>query len=532
MIKDLVSIVVPTYNDAHYLEDFFSDLLNQTYTLFEVLIVNDGSTDNTEEIAKKYCEKDSRFKLFTKKNGGTGSALNLGFSKAQGEFGTWISSDDRKEPTMVEDLVSFLKNNRDIEFVTSAFHSDYVNRDLRAFIPDDLNYKGYRRGYFGTESENCTNKSLKVDEWIDINYEQCYQGINFMFTMNLKNKCGDYLEIPGEDYYMTAKMGLVSRVGYIDKVLGTHKDPPDALSNIDRSCVAEANVLTRKLILEKHVPWELKNIPKIAHFYWGSDKMSYLRFMTIKSFKLLNPDWSVYLYVPKNVTKEITWDDDFHRSDSTDYKGSDDFFPEIKKMPVKIISCNFPNHVNNLGEAQKSDYLRWRVLYQDGGFWCDMDIVHTKPLNKIYFNKGSFANLDCTVSYSEVYGHQIGFFFTRPKNPLFKELVVSSGLKQANKYQDLGCYLLNNIGPTKEINEKFDIFVLNVNQRVFYHLDHTKIDKIFEFDSFDQLPEETIGIHWYGGSEMAQKYNNLLKKNTLKDYNNTITQAILSLENL
>ena len=117
MIKDLVSIIIPTYNDAHYLEKCLDDLLEQTYTFFEVLIINDGSTDNTEEVVNKYCKKDSRFKLFSKSNGGTGSALNLGFENAKGEFGTWISSDDRKEPNMIEELVTFLKNNRDIEFV-------------------------------------------------------------------------------------------------------------------------------------------------------------------------------------------------------------------------------------------------------------------------------------------------------------------------------------------------------------------------------------------------------------------------------
>ena len=144
MVKDLISIVIPTYNDAHYLKDCLDDLLKQTYKEFEVLIVNDGSTDNTEEIASSYCEKDSRFKLFTKNNGGTGSALNYGFEKAQGEFGTWISSDDRKTEVFLEVLVTCLKQNRDVEFVVSAFFSEFLNKNVRAIVSDPFSPKLYK----------------------------------------------------------------------------------------------------------------------------------------------------------------------------------------------------------------------------------------------------------------------------------------------------------------------------------------------------------------------------------------------------
>lgn len=531
MIKDLITVVVPTYNDAHYLKDCLDDLLKQTYNNFEAIIVNDGSTDNTEEIIQEYRKKDSRFILINKENGGTGTALNLGFKNAKGEFGTWVSSDDRKEIDFLETLVNFLKQNRDIEFVTSAFYSEHVGKNLRAFIPDELSLKGYRRGFFGVEHGECSGQSFKVDEWIDINLEQCYQGVNFMFTMNLKNKCGDYIEIPGEDYHMTAKMGLNSRVGYIDKVLGTHKDPIDSLSNMNRACVAQANFLTRKLILDNHVSWKLKNIPKVAHFYWGSKKMSYLRFMTLKTFKALNPDWSVILYVPKTSCDNITWYDKSHRSDSADYMSEEDYFARVKELPIKIKYVNFPEKINNLGEAQKSDYLRWRILYDNGGVWSDMDIIYVKPMNQIYLNENSYSNTDGTVSFHKEHSHQIGFFLTSPKNSLFKELTILTSLKETPKfYQDFGCYLLNSIGEPKIINDKFSLDLINLDGDVIYFFDHKNLDKIFEKNYSKELTSKTIGIHWYGGAEISQKYNNLLKENNLTDYNSTITQAILNLE--
>ena len=92
--KGLVSIIVPTYNDALYLRESLDDIINQTYENIEVILVNDGSTDNTEEILIEYCDKYDTFHYYNKENGGTGDALNLGFEKARGEFLTWFSSDE------------------------------------------------------------------------------------------------------------------------------------------------------------------------------------------------------------------------------------------------------------------------------------------------------------------------------------------------------------------------------------------------------------------------------------------------------
>ena len=117
MQKDLITVVMPTYNDEKYIRRAIDDILKQTYSNFEMLIVNDGSTDNTAQILKEYSEKDNRIKVFHKENGGTGSALNHGFKHANGEFGTWVSSDDYKEPDYLEQLVTLLKDNRDVEFV-------------------------------------------------------------------------------------------------------------------------------------------------------------------------------------------------------------------------------------------------------------------------------------------------------------------------------------------------------------------------------------------------------------------------------
>lgn len=536
MIKDLISVVIPTYNDAHYLKDCLNDLLEQTYTNFEVLIVNDGSTDNTVKIVEEYSKKDQRFKLFTKQNGGTGSALNYGFDRAEGEFGTWISSDDRKNKDYLEVLVNCLKQNRDVEFAVSAFFSEYLNKNVRAVVSDPLSPKSYKAlnviHLLKPENDYDDEKPFIIDEWVDLNYFACHLGVNFMFTMRLQRECGKYLEMPGEDYHMAVLMGTKTRVAYINKVLGRHNSPPDALSNINRACVAEANVITRTMILDKYMAWHMKNIPKVAHFYWGSKKMSFMRYMTLYSFKKMNPDWSVKLYIPKEVTIEKTWSDDFHQVDTVDYKSEYDYFEKVKELPIKIVSVDFPENIKKLGEAQKSDYLRWRLLYQEGGLWSDMDIIYIRPMKKAYFNNEMFYELDNTLSIlPNNTSHQIGFYLSTPKNLMFKELCyLSSGKNNINYYQDLGCELLNkHLGTKENIESKFNLKTINVDQSVFYKFDHTKLDKLYYMDIFYEellADEKVLGIHWYGGSPLSQECNNKLNDKSCGTINNTIDSAI------
>ncbi|MBS9768166.1 MAG: glycosyltransferase family 2 protein [Flavobacteriaceae bacterium] len=94
-MKNLISIIVPCYNQAQYLDECLQSVLEQTYTNWECIIINDGSPDNTEEVAKKWSEKDNRFKYFYKENGGLSSARNAGIKIAQGEWILPFDADDR-----------------------------------------------------------------------------------------------------------------------------------------------------------------------------------------------------------------------------------------------------------------------------------------------------------------------------------------------------------------------------------------------------------------------------------------------------
>lgn len=90
-----VSIVVPCYNQSQYLDEALQSVLEQTYTNWECIIVNDGSLDNTDAIAKDWVKKDNRFHYFFQKNSGLSSSRNLGIQQATGEFILPLDADDK-----------------------------------------------------------------------------------------------------------------------------------------------------------------------------------------------------------------------------------------------------------------------------------------------------------------------------------------------------------------------------------------------------------------------------------------------------
>jgi glycosyltransferase involved in cell wall biosynthesis len=536
MIKNLVSVVMPTYNDAKYLKPAIDDILNQTYSNFELIIVNDGSTDNTAEIIESYAKKDDRIRIFHKENGGTGSALNYGFNNAKGEFGTWVSSDDNKQPNYLEVLVDVLKNNRDIEFCCSAFYSAYLKK---IFKPYSYNQQTANFDFCNgiAHDESLTDKVFITDEWAKINNIQCFQGVCFLFTMRLKNRIGNYIEIPGEDYHMTMLMGLNSRVAYVDSNLGTHNNPIDSLSMQDRSCVIEANIITKKLFAES-VKWNLNKIPKIANFYWGSKKMSFMRYLTIKTFKKYNPDWSVHLYIPKNISSETTWKtvDSHHQNDSSDYKAEGDYFQKLlSEEPIKIIKVDFSKTIvgKDASEPHKSDFLRWNILYKKGGLWSDMDIIYHRPLTELYFNNFENSQTDLVVSYDErhiengVHLTPIGFLLSKPKNSFFNSLAKKS-IKLFNKeqYQSIGANMwMKNYPNIDSIRSSHHLRAINLHHEVVYQFDWNNLDQIYD-SCTEQLSDKSIGIHWYGGHPRSQEFNNTINHKNYLTFDSPIVKLL------
>ncbi|EOH9579889.1 glycosyltransferase family 2 protein, partial [Campylobacter jejuni] len=120
MSLPLVSIVMPCYNRQEYIVDAIESILNQTYSNFEFIIIDDCSTDNTYEIVKKYAENDKRIiVLKNEKNQGIVYALNRGFSIAKGKYIARMDDDDISLPNRLEKQVEYMEANLNITVLGS-----------------------------------------------------------------------------------------------------------------------------------------------------------------------------------------------------------------------------------------------------------------------------------------------------------------------------------------------------------------------------------------------------------------------------
>jgi glycosyltransferase involved in cell wall biosynthesis len=115
-----VSVVVPAYNVQDYIEEALISLQRQSFKAFEALIVDDGSTDGTAEIVGRFCDRDSRFKLLQKPNGGLSSARNYGMRHAISDYIALLDADDRYEPEKLAAHIEILEQQAKVGVVYSA----------------------------------------------------------------------------------------------------------------------------------------------------------------------------------------------------------------------------------------------------------------------------------------------------------------------------------------------------------------------------------------------------------------------------
>ncbi|WP_281231894.1 glycosyltransferase family 2 protein [Flavobacterium gelatinilyticum] len=120
-MNPLVSVIVPCYNQGQYLVEALESICNQTFENWECLIIDDGSIDNTAEIAKSFVNNDSRFCYYFKKNSGVSSTRNLGLEKANGQYIQFLDCDDVLDVRKLELSLKELELNKNVQIVISNF---------------------------------------------------------------------------------------------------------------------------------------------------------------------------------------------------------------------------------------------------------------------------------------------------------------------------------------------------------------------------------------------------------------------------
>ena len=129
----MISVIVPFYNVEKYLEECLDSIQNQTYSNIEIILVNDGSTDNSKEICEKYCKQDNRFKLINQTNQGQSVARNNGVVASTGEFIVFVDSDDIILTNYLETLIHYMRENVDIvESQFTVHKKEFFNESNKA----------------------------------------------------------------------------------------------------------------------------------------------------------------------------------------------------------------------------------------------------------------------------------------------------------------------------------------------------------------------------------------------------------------
>lgn len=283
--------------------------------------------------------------------------------------------------------------------------------------------------------------------------------------------------------------------------------------------------------------WLLNNIPKIAHFYWGGEKLSYLRFLSVQTFCKLNPDWKVLIHTPKILsTAQPKWDT-FQQKNSLIQQ---DYFDQLLQLPVTVISHNFSryNFDNQAHEVHKSDFLRWKLLGKQGGVWSDIDILYVRPMHQLLENSAEFNNVDTALCPLLPPGkHTIGFLMSSPDNKFFHS--VSRQARAAYDpatYQCIGSNLINRYKSLDHLKNRFkqNNFVF-LDKTCVYSIDSKNIEKFYQTPDQDILKKlknkKVIGFHWFAGHPLSQKLENSLTENNIDQHNNILITAIRNIIN-
>lgn len=271
--------------------------------------------------------------------------------------------------------------------------------------------------------------------------------------------------------------------------------------------------------------WYLNKIPKILHLYWGSKSLSFLRYLTAYSFRKYNPDWSIIIHVPTSQHEGKSWATPEHKDFIPSGK---DYFGKLKELDVSFKEHNFIDYgfQEEVSETYKADFLRWKLLSEDGGIWSDFDIIYTKPINSMNINREENSEVDTGICIYTCKLMGIGFMIGSAENKFWnyiKELCFSRF--DPTDYQSIGSKLLNwKFDSIIKIKNLFsDLHPICIDPKTVYLLDAAVINKFYVEDVSSILEDEdAIGFHWYAGHPMSQQHETSITEKNYKSYKNTI----------
>ena len=176
-MNELITVVVPVYNVENYINKCIDSILDQTYKNLEIILVDDGSEDNSGIICDEYKKKNSNITVIHKVNGGLSDARNAGINIAHGKYIAFIDSDDFIDNRMIEVLYNALKkNNADISIcgiqIVKNLKREIKKSEKKGYIETVNQYQAYKNLYNNKAMETVVawNKLYKIDLFKNIRY--------------------------------------------------------------------------------------------------------------------------------------------------------------------------------------------------------------------------------------------------------------------------------------------------------------------------------------------------------------------------
>lgn len=338
MIK--ISVIIPVYNVEKYLYDCLYSVVNQTHKNLEIIIVNDGSTDNSQQIIDEFARKDNRIKAFVKKNRGLSSARNYGLTQATGDYIAFVDSDDFIELDMYESMIT---SADDIDIYMCG-HYLYDNIEL---INGTYHYDV--RSFTKTEAvrELCKNTVIESHAWDKLFKKELFDKIKFPEGRNYEDifimhklflKANTFLHINSPKYYYRQREGSIIKT----KSEKNYHDFFDALIDRYNTFLQLNDIESAKYVLSYLVSSYIH-----ASQYVKNKVLKYVKKFIIKQ----NLDFFTSL----SKTKQIQWT--INKKFKIPFKAQYKIFKILKKLPHKSSFFNHKDSLNISNYNKKIFYI-------------------------------------------------------------------------------------------------------------------------------------------------------------------------------
>lgn len=233
MIENLVSVIIPVYNKEDYIDDCIESIVNQTYKNLEIIVLNDGSTDKSEQKIEKWQKKDKRIKYLKHQNIGLGPTRNRGIDVMSGDFVCFVDADDSIQSNMIESMIKEVTDKIDV-IVCETFICEENEKSVRKTIEKEMilvknnNIQEFFKSYYykNIYSHNAWDKMYRR-EFIKEN--------NILF--------GDNKKIFAEDTYFSLQVIINSpTILFLNKPLYNYHIREDSIMNSYKSNLIERNI--------------------------------------------------------------------------------------------------------------------------------------------------------------------------------------------------------------------------------------------------------------------------------------------------